>query len=321
MPDGVTNISAVDESKPAVRPSRGALLSRDFSSSAPESIKAKLLAGIGNGFPRRVSVNTISGCNELTAEMVGIDITLAEWISTLIDSNVYADGAATNGMARKLCIADRDLLILYMRILTFGPHIWGLVNCPNNDCGKQMDISFDLTSIRMPQGRTANDFHWDEYQHLSKKYDFSFREPNGEDQELISHMVSDEPYSALLALLSRCIVSLNGATGISENVLRSFSREVIMGIEEIIASKTMSFDWDIALTCPECNRPFLSQIDICEYFWEELRICQSDLWKEVHTIAFYYHWPEKEILSLSRWKRKLYLNQIRNQLANDYSLS
>jgi len=102
---------------------------------------------------------------------------------------------------------------------------------------------------------------------------------------------------------------------ITERALSLLPGEMIQRMEEIIAGAVTSFDWDIVLTCPECHRYFISALDIQEYFWEELQISRSDIWKDVHTIALNYHWSEQQILSLTRWKRKLYLEYIQNHLA------
>jgi hypothetical protein len=76
-----------------------------------------------------------------------------------------------------------------------------------------------------------------------------------------------------------------------------------------------SFDWDLEIMCSECTKPFISTLDIQALFWEELQMTKEDFWNEVHQLAFYYHWSEAEILSLSRWRRKMYLNHIRRHIA------
>jgi hypothetical protein len=40
----------------------------------------------------------------------------------------------------------------------------------------------------------------------------------------------------------------------------------------------------------------------------------DDLYDEVHIIAYYYKWGEKEILSLPSFKRRMYLERIDKQI-------
>jgi hypothetical protein len=177
-----------------------------------------------------------------------------------------------------------------------------------------MDLIFDLTTLKMPLSPGKEDTFSAAFDYESRKIRFSYRQPNGADQEAISGLVPHAPYRALLVLLSRCLHFLESVSDLSEESLSELPGEVVLGIEGIIAEGMASFDWDIALICPECGKGFVSTLDICELFWEELKICRGDLWSDVHTIAFYYHWSEGDILSLSRWKRKLYLGHIQNHL-------
>jgi hypothetical protein len=45
-----------------------------------------------------------------------------------------------------------------------------------------------------------------------------------------------------------------------------------------------------------------------------MKLKSQSLFEEVHTIAFNYHWSEKDILSLTTAKRQMYVQMIEKNL-------
>jgi hypothetical protein len=64
------------------------------------------------------------------------------------------------------------------------------------------------------------------------------------------------------------------------------------------------------LQCPECKSSFTQSFVIFDFFLKEIDMRNHNLEKEIHWIAFYYHWSEDSILSLPIWKRKRYIDLI-----------
>ena len=64
------------------------------------------------------------------------------------------------------------------------------------------------------------------------------------------------------------------------------------------------------LVCPACDAAFRTLLDIGDYFYRELQGRAGYLYQDVHLLALHYHWSEREILALSRRKRRLYLDLI-----------
>ena len=64
---------------------------------------------------------------------------------------------------------------------------------------------------------------------------------------------------------------------------------------------------ELDLNCPECAHAFVQPFDATSFFFDEMRINANQLLREVHALAFYYHWSEAEILSLGRDRRRAYL--------------
>ena len=50
--------------------------------------------------------------------------------------------------------------------------------------------------------------------------------------------------------------------------------------------------------------------DTATFFLQELDARAAHLMREVHTLAWYYHWSEREIVKMSRHRRAQYLELI-----------
>ncbi len=314
------NNTLIPKARPTLKPSKGAILSRDFSGCDSDGIWVTLPLGIKDEegkVIRNVWLETLTGRDEQGVTGVGRDLSLPELVSGLLNSKVKLKGKSPpENLAVRLSVADRDMLILYLRMLTFGPEIRGFTECPHKGCGSKLDFTFDLTRIEIPFIKKGEDIYSASIDYQLKKTTFSYREPDGSDQEAISGLVNIEPYRALLELLSGCLIQVEGLSGISFKTLSELPQDVLLGMDKIIAEGMTSLDWDIELNCAECNKSFISTLDIQAFFYEELQFSKDDFWREVHQLAFYYHWSEADILSLTRWKRKMYLSHIQSHLMN-----
>lgn len=299
-----------------MKPSKNAIIARDFAGIGSQSIAVPIAVDSSDAdrqLPREVMVEPLTGRDEQELNVGSRPWSLPAWITRLLGDKVICRGRSIGAeAAARLSVLDRDLLILHLRMLTFGREIWGLTHCPQAACQAKLDFSFDLSSLKLPQdppdGLLSSRVTKDGV-HL----EFSFRQPNGLDQEAIAAMVFSDPYLAWLTLLSRCIVRWDTQDSLTAEQLGELPREVLQSVDQIMAAKTGSLDWDIEFTCDECGRRFVKVLDIQSYFWQELQFSSLDIWEEVHRLAWFYHWSEGDILSLTRWKRKFYLGFITQQ--------
>ena len=75
---------------------------------------------------------------------------LASAITTLLTHSIERIGAITDitpEIARDLLTADRDYLVLKLRQITIGSEVEAILVCPNSQCGKKIDMDFDLRDI------------------------------------------------------------------------------------------------------------------------------------------------------------------------------
>jgi hypothetical protein len=66
--------------------------------------------------------------------------------------------------------------------------------------------------------------------------------------------------------------------------------------------------------CPECGREFAVPFDPQEFFFGELRTSRDLLYREVHYLAYHYHWGEQEIMAMPRDKRRRYIAVLADEL-------
>jgi hypothetical protein len=74
---------------------------------------------------------------------------------------------------------------------------------------------------------------------------------------------------------------------------------------------------NLDLTCINCQETYQIPFDPEEFLFSELEARMMKLEREVHWLAFNYHWSEDAILSLSVNKRKRYVDLINSTLAGD----
>jgi hypothetical protein len=230
----------------------------------------------------------------------------------------------TEEIARRLLVADRQYLLLKLRQATFGDRVLASLFCPWPDCGQRVSLDFSIAEVpvqesadRAPiytmmlseaaageQGRDAAD----------EDRVVSFRLPNGADQEALASLVADNEARALTMLLERCLQRIGPhAPPDSAQVARlsPLARAEIEGQMEQVAPRV---ELTMETNCPECGRLFVAPFDLQRFFFGELRAGSSLLYREVHYLAYHYHWSEREIMDMPRDKRRTYIEVLADEI-------
>jgi hypothetical protein len=216
----------------------------------------------------------------------------------------FADAPET---ARRLLVGDRDFLMLQLRRITLGETVQAVLACPA--CGAKMDVDFSVDDVpveRRPQAAAAHSL-------LLGDREVRFRLPTGGDQEAVlayeASVACDDEAAAVDALLDRCLIDTGKGAPLSP--------EERAGVIEAMEQRAPRIELDLDLTCPECGQGFTVPFDTTAFFLEEMRTGLDRLLREVHLLAFYYHWGEAEILSLRRDRRRAYLALLSDALRQD----
>jgi len=223
------------------------------------------------------------------------EVASAAKVTRVLSSCVAAlDGEpADAARIRRMLVGDRDYLVLELRRLTLGDDVVAVIACPA--CSAPLDAEFRVGDV--PVERRPQTSAW-----YTGKRGVRFRLPTGGDQEAVLGL---EAGAAEEALLKRCT---SGGEG---RELSGAEREAVIQEMERQAPRV---DLELDLTCPECGHRFVTPFDTTAFFFEEMRAKSGQLLREVHTLAFYYHWSEADILGLGRRRRHAYLNLLSDSL-------
>lgn len=225
-------------------------------------------------------------------------------------------------VARNLVVADRQYLLLKLREVTFGNQIQATILCPWPNCGKRVDIDFSLKDIPVRESKDKGSMYTMELSpdaafisnHGEVYREVTFRLPNGGDQEVISPIISKNEARALTMLLGRCILSIGTVKYPGDEMINRLSPMSRMEIERQMDAVAPKIDLTMGAICPECGREFGVPFDLHEFFFGELRTSRDLLYREVHYLAYHYHWSEQEIMEMPRVKRHKYIEVLADEI-------
>jgi hypothetical protein len=192
--------------------------------------------------------------------------------------------------AQELCVADRQFLMHRATTLLGMAHHWISTSCV--DCTTPFDLEVDFEAL--PVGEAGPGFPFVTVQ--TEAGPLVLRVPTGADEVAIG-AVSDGA-QAERALLRRCVVR--------GELPEVPSAEDVARIEAALDEVSPWVVIELAASCPACGATHPVALDP----YVVMRRPARELLDEVHTLAWYYHWSEAEILALPRERRQLYLTRI-----------
>ena len=154
----------------------------------------------------------------------------------------------------------------------------------------------------------CQDEHGQEYREIT------FRLPNGEDQEAVSPLVANDAAQAFTILLARCIQRVGPWEPPGDALIKRLSPLAQQEIERQMEAVAPQVEFTMEGQCRECGRDFAVPFDPQECFFRELRASCDLLYREVHYLAYHYHWSEQEIMALPRDKRRRYIEVLADEL-------
>ncbi len=253
----------------------------------------------------------LSGSAELllsdhaTQDIAGLTTLLLSCVLRRVgELRVDDDGQAATTLVRNLSIADRLFLLVKLRAATVGDYIQATILCPQPACHAKIDIDFRTDDIPVKEAAADGPLYTVD---LAARR-VVFRLPNGADQEALAPILAvDAPHAATL-LLQRCIQQL----GASEEPptaadIAQLSAAEQSAIEEAMAAVAPQVVLMMEGDCPECGQPFALPFDLAGHLLWELRTTADQIYREIHYLAYHYHWSERELLAMSKAKRRKYI--------------
>ena len=218
-----------------------------------------------------------------------------------------AHPATPPGAIGAMTVGRRDALLLALRESTFGPRIASVATCPA--CGEPLELAFDCADLRqddgVPDGRDAGSDDGTQRLELDG-YAVRFRCVSNDDLAALAGGAGAA--APRLALLRRCVLEARGPT--SPVAVETLPAHVLDAVEQRMALADPGADLRLAVACPDCGHRWLAVFDIVSFFWREIESWACRLLRDVHALARAYGWSEREILALSPFRRRCYLDMV-----------
>ena len=194
-----------------------------------------------------------------------------------------------------LCTADRRFLLRRLQIHLGQGQAWRRAAC--SSCAESFDFFLDVSSLPVKAAGPGYPFAT---VRLGKE-NHRFRLPIGSDQEAIASM--EDEVEARWELLRRCWVPAPGRGKAEWQTIRKGGASAFERIEAALESVSPIVLSEVEAACPACGHKNLVDVDAGKAHWAG----SGDLLREVHQLAFHYHWSEEDILDLGRPRRHSYL--------------
>lgn len=257
----------------------------------------------------------LRGRDEAALLESGAPRTRAEWTTTVLHRCLDALGPMSSvdvGAVRSLAVGDREALLLHLRRLTLGDTLPCTLTCPS--CEEKMDLELSARELLLdPQ---PLDQRWQEMRIEDEEgsYRVHFRLPTGADQEAVAARGARDAETAARQIARRCVDRVVDAGG-TELPVEAWPESLVEELSDQMETLDPQAELRINVQCPACEHGFSFLFDTAAYFAEELERRGPQLYREVHTLAFYYHWSEAEIMNLTLRERGRYIELINDALS------
>ena len=198
----------------------------------------------------------------------------------------------------ELAVGERDGRLLALRERLFGRDMVCVTPCPG--CGEQLELPADTRQFTT-SGITVREFGLER-----EGFRVRFRIPTGAD--LVACSSEPDVAAAERQLLRRCL--LDTRRGEQPVELEALPPALLEAMTQGLEAADPGADLRVESTCPVCEHHWESTFDIVSFLWIELQDWAIRVLREVHVLATAYGWAEEDILQLSPWRRRLYLQLV-----------
>jgi hypothetical protein len=213
-------------------------------------------------------------------------------------------------LVRDLLVQDRDYLLLRLREMTLGTDLWITLACPADGCGEPMEAKLALDQVPVAARPTSARFHTLD----TPAGEIEFRLPTGADLEWLAVTGLGAPAEARSRLLARCIRRAGGRDGLAAADALALDPAVGDTVEAAMERLAPDVALELEGTCPACGRRFEAPVDLAYHALTDLVGNARTLERQVHLLAWHYHWSERDILSMARHKRERYVRLVEDEL-------
>ncbi|MEE8058329.1 MAG: hypothetical protein V3T17_10905 [Pseudomonadales bacterium] len=205
-----------------------------------------------------------------------------------------------------LPIGERNVRLLKICHQLFNPSVECLIHCPG--CREMLEFQLDVAALCPPDHVLATGHE----KHISHgDLHIRYRLINSDDLAELIHCRDKE--KARDALIRRCLVEVEQCgkpLQIDSLPDPCITEPVIEALEAHMQAWDPYANIFLNLDCPYCNTPWREPFDIVDFLWKEIVIQAKRLMQEIGSLARHYGWSENDILSMSLWRRRVYLQRL-----------
>ncbi|HEY5911131.1 MAG TPA: hypothetical protein VJA21_11060 [Verrucomicrobiae bacterium] len=266
---------------------------------------------------REAVLRELTGEDEVYLLEEGADWLPAQWATEALARCVVSLGKktpATREVMRSLTVGDREALLLQLRRLNDGDWLPCVLRCPTPDCAKMMDLELKVSDLLLPPYAEQREVHVMTVDAGGDSFNVRFHLPTGSDQETAAVLAQSDLSAAEELLLRRCVEAVTGPDGAPVQEIPAVVRDKVPARMSELDSQA---ELTMRLVCPECGTVFTTIFDTATYVLEEIKARAHHLDREIHLLAYHYHWGPAEVLALSARRRRRHLELLADELAQE----
>ena len=206
--------------------------------------------------------------------------------------------AAPELSGEALTVGQRNAVLLEVHARAFGERLDGFVRCPA--CDEALEVSLGAAEVR---AILAAEPSFGEHALVHDGYALRFRLVTCAD--LDDAAGAEDVDEARRVLVERCVLE---ARREDEPVrAEDLPEDVVVTLADRLARLDPQADISLAISCPECEHEWRAALDAASFLWSRVSLAARRLLEEVHVLAASYGWTETDVLTLSRRRRRMYL--------------
>jgi len=264
---------------------------------------------------RDAELRELTGADQIFLMEEAASLPLAQWTTEVLTRCLTRLGhgkPVTRDAVRSLIAGDREALLLHLRRVTMGDRLPCVLMCPAPECGHTLDFELHVSDLLLAPGSEAPTRHELAIPQANAGYVVRFRLPTGADQEAAALVARTDPAAAADLLRRRCVESVDSTDGApTERFPAALEEPLSARMAELDAQAELSLN----VTCSVCGGAFTTVFDAASYLFQELQAGMRHLDREVHLLAYHYHWGPSEILAMTPRRRRHYLQLLEEELA------
>lgn len=263
---------------------------------------------------REAGLHPLTGYDEAYLLSLQQSLSLAHWTTELLTrclTHVGEISPVPLPYVQALTVGDREALLLHLRRLTFGERLSCIFNCP--ECSTKLDFDLNVDQLLLPPYESTG--YWFRVPLPAHNVTVTFRLPTGADQEAIADLAIPDSQEAAESLLTRCLHSIRQEEVDLNPVPATLLSQLVDPLANLMSERDPQAELLLNNQCPECEHLFSVLLDMAQFLADEINQRIRYLYREVHLLAWYYHWSEAEILQMTRPHRQIYLDLLDETLS------